>query len=342
MRLVEFNDLTPGMEIADNFYGETGSILAKKGSVISEKYISNLSQYEIPYLYVLDEFSSDIQVNCSITSETRNSATQNLRKLYESVQKKQKKKYSENLKACLESIDHLVEDVIAEKIDLYDVFDIKMIENYRYQQPVNVTVISLIIGKALKMSHQELYHLAIGAMFHDIGYMFISEEILTKSGKLTQEEFGTIKGHARAGYEFAKNEFNLPLRSYLAILQHHERYDGTGYPMGKQKDQISIQGRIVAIADVFDALSSKRRQRKALKPAQAFKEIIENGGKAFDPQLIRLFAEHVSPYPIGFTLKLPDDRVGIVVKNYRGKPFNPTLRIIKENGENIVPYTITL
>lgn len=342
MRLVAFQDLVPGMEIADDFYGIKGGILAKKGAIISDKYLHNLSHYEIPYLYILDSFSMDLKVNCSITSKVRNNATQNLKSLYEAVNSGSVNLYHDALQACLESVDGLTEDIISEKIELYDVFDIKMIENYIYQQPVNVTVIALIIGKSLNLSSLEMYRLACGAFFHDIGNALLPDDILLKDGKLSEEELKLVQTHAQEGYRFAKDEFNLPMRSYLAILQHHERYDGKGYPMGKKKDEISIYGRIVAIADVFDALSSKRRTRQALSPTQAYKLIMEGAGKQFDPTLVKTFVDRVSPYPIGYTLKLPDGRVGVVIKNYKGKPFNPTLRIIQEKGRAIQPYLETV
>lgn len=338
MRLVEFRDLMTGMEIADDFYDVNGNILAKKGAVITENYIESLSHFEIPYLYILDAHSEDIQVNCSITSKMRNEATQNLKALYEEVQASNTQGYHKALQACLESVDRLTEDIISENIDLYDVFDIKMIENYRYQQPINVTVIALIIGKSLQLSSLEMYRLACGAFFHDIGNALIPESILSKDGKLTEAELALVRTHAEEGYRFAKDEFNLPMRSYLAILQHHERFDGKGYPMGKKGTDISIYGRIVAIADVFDALSSRRRTRQALNPTEAFKAIIEGAGTQFDPTLVRAFIERVSPYPIGYTLKLPDGRVGVVAKNYRGRPFNPTVRIIQEKGKAVLPY----
>lgn len=342
MRLVEFQDLMPGMEIADDFYSINGGILAEKGAVITHNYIERLSKYEIPYLYILDSHSEDIQVNCSITSKMRNEATQNLKKLYEFIQSGHADHYHNALQACLESIDALTEKIIADNIELYDVFDIKMIENYRYQQPVNVTIISLIIGKSLNLSSLEMYRLACGAFFHDIGNALIPESILSKNDTLSDEEIQLVRTHAEEGYRFAKDEFNLPMRSYLAILQHHERYDGMGYPMQRAGDEISIYGRIVAIADVFDALSSRRRTRHAMSPTQAFKIIIEGIGKEFDPKLVKAFADRVSPYPIGYTLKLPDGRVGIVTQNYRGKPFNPTIRIIQEKGKAVMPYAIDI
>ncbi len=343
MRLVAFEDLKPNMLIADDFYGISGAKLAKKGVTITEKYIKNLAQYEIPFLYVIDKYGANINVRCSITTSLRNEATQHLKKLYNSIRIGRENELSKLLKKCTEAVSKLVDDIIAEKIDLYDVFDIKMIENYKYQQPVNVMIISLILGKALGYNHVELYELALAAYFHDIGNNFIKEEVLTKFEKLTDDEYDMIKGHAEKGYKFSKEKLMLPMKIYLAIGQHHERYDGSGYPYSKNGDNINRYSRIIAIADVFDALSSRRRQRPALNPSQAFKIIIEGSGKQFDPELVKIFMNVVSPYPIGYTLKLPDGREGVVIKNFKGRPFNPIIKIIKEDGRSVVKsYDITL
>ena len=152
-----------------------------------------------------------------------------------------------------------------------------------------------------------------------------------------------MRKHPEDGYSFAKNKFYLPLKSYIAILQHHERYDGTGYPHQKSGENISLYGRIVAIADVFDAISSDKPYRKALSPTQAYKTILESTGKAFDPNIVKLFLKRVSPYPVGYTLNLPDEKVGIVIRNYEDKPFNPTIKIIKEKDSYLKePYLIEL
>lgn len=343
MRLVAFNDLKPNMIIADDFYGIRGEILAKKDTVITERYITGLAKYEIPFLYVFDEPGEGIEVKCNITSGTRNDATQNLKKLYEAIKANQSASYSKLLDPCKKSVERIVEDVIAEKIDLYDVFDIKLIENYRYQQPVNVLLISTIIGKALGLGYMELYEMGMAAYFHDIGNLFIDEEVLNKFDKLTDEEYRLIQKHAELGYKFAKEKLMLPMKTYLAIGQHHERFDGTGYPYKKVGEDINRYARIIAIADVYDALSSRRRQRTALNPAQAFKVIIEGAGSHFDPKFVRTFFGIVSPYPIGYTIKLPDTKMGVVIENYHGKPFNPMIKVFSEQGVTLKnPYELIL
>jgi len=342
MRLVSFEDLKPGMIIADDFYGLNGGILAKKDTELSEKYICNLSRYEIPYLYVHDLVSEDVPVRCTITSATRNEATQNLKKFCEAIKDGRENTYEKHLEACKKSVRGLLDDIVSEKIEVYDVFDIKMIENYQYQQPVNVLIISLIMGKYVGLSYGELFDLAMAAYFHDIGNVFIPEEILSKVDKLSDSEYEIIKTHTKHGYNFAKDVLGLPMKTYLAIAQHHERYDGKGYPYGLKAKEINVYARIIAVADVFDALSSRRRQRSAHSPIQSYKMTVEGVGSHFDPEYVRAFANRVSPYPIGYTLKMKN-RMGVVTMNFKEKPFNPLVKVIEEDGKPVQnPFVITL
>lgn len=342
MRLVPFDNIREGMIVGQNMYGLNGEILARQGNELKDNYIKRLSQYNIPYMYIIDKYSEDIEVQCTVSSSVKNEAVQNLKKLYNAILN-ERGTYHDLMQNCLESIDKIVDDIIAEKVNLYDIFDIKLLENYKYQHPIAVTIISVIIGKTLSLNALELYRLGVGAFFHDVGQMFVPKDVLNKKDSYTDSDFALMRKHPEDGYRFAKDKFYLPMKSYLAILQHHERFDGSGYPHKKEGQSISLYGRIVAIADVFDALSSEKTYRPALNPSKAFKTVIEDSGKAFDPDLIRIFAQKVSPYPVGYTLSLADDKIAIVVKNYEGKPFNPTVRVIKENNKLLdKPYTIDL
>lgn len=342
MRLIEIADVKPGMIVDSPLYGPNGEILCKKGTELKEKYISKISDYSIPHIYITDEASEDITISNTISQEVKNEAYRNLKKLYTAIQSGQKSIQKE-MQACLDSIDKITEDVIAERIELFDLFDIKMMNEYFYQHAVNVAIISLIIGKSLSLNELELYRLAVGAYFHDVGLMFIPKEVFDKTTTYTDNDIQVMRTHPEKGYRFAKDEFYLPMKSYLAILQHHERFDGTGYPHKKSGKDISSYGRIVAIADVYDALSSRRPYREIMSPALAYKSILQGAGTQFDPEYVKFFTTRVSPYPVGYTLKLPDKRTGVVIKNFNKTPFNPMVRIIKENDLLIAnPYVITL
>jgi len=157
-----------------------------------------------------------------------------------------------------------------------------------------VAEIAKIIGIAVSLSNDELETLELAAAFHDIGKVIIPDNILNKQGKLTPEEFEIMKQHSTAGGAILSKS-NRSLFKYGAIIaeQHHERYDGTGYPRGLKEKDIHLFGRIIAIADVFDALTSSRVYKKAWTFEEAFEYIIEQKGTQFDPDLIVKFVDNI-------------------------------------------------
>lgn len=349
LRLIPINEAKENMMIGQTIYGGNGDILIKKGTSITLRHIERLKELLWSYIYIDDEYSKDVEIKCTISTETRNKAIQFIKALYLTIQKATKEEailneYSKALhrqmQSCLSSIDTILGDIISEGISLVDLFDVKLLENYKYSHSVNVCIISLVLGKALGLNAYDLYKLGVGAFFHDMGQMFIPSEVLNKEGVYTELDYEVMRKHADLGYRYAKDHFNLPTTSYLAILQHHERYDGTGYPHQKKGEEISLFGRIVAVADVFDAITATKTYREAMTPVNAFKYLINNSNKAFDPKIVKLFISKVSPYPIGFTLNIDSQTQAIVIENYEDKPFNPKIRIIKEMGILLEkPYT---
>ena len=157
-----------------------------------------------------------------------------------------------------------------------------------------VAEFSRIIALRYGMSEEEAEVIALASAMHDIGKLGIQENVLNKPGKLTPEEFEIIKSHSMIGYEMLKNSDKETMKTAAIIaLQHHEKYDGTGYPYGLKGEEIHIYGRITAIADVFDALGTKR----VYKPAWELEEVLEHfrkeRGKHFDPNLIDIFFENI-------------------------------------------------
>jgi HD-GYP domain-containing protein (c-di-GMP phosphodiesterase class II) len=125
-------------------------------------------------------------------------------------------------------------------------------------------------------------------MLHDVGKIGIHDSTLNKPGKLTDDEYNEIKLHTLIGAQIVKDiSFLEPVIPY--VLEHHERFDGKGYPRGVAGENISIKGRLLAVADTFDAMTSDRPYRKALEPEDAVKEILRNGGTQFDPEVVRAF-----------------------------------------------------
>jgi len=155
-----------------------------------------------------------------------------------------------------------------------------------------VTEFSMFIGQEMNLPQDELASLTYGAMLHDIGKIGIPESIITKQGQLTDEEYETIKTHPEKGFEILK-EIHFLKDASLGVLQHHERYDGSGYPLGLASEAIDQKARIIAIADAFDAMTTDRSYRKALSTERAIEELIKNKGLQFDAKMVDIFIKGI-------------------------------------------------
>nr|WP_263324302.1 HD-GYP domain-containing protein [Neobacillus sp. Marseille-Q6967] len=163
-------------------------------------------------------------------------------------------------------------------------------DTYTLHHSENVTRYAVEIAKKMNLSKDMCNAIRIGGLLHDIGKIGIPENILNKPDRLTDDEYSIIKLHPTIGYEMIKRITTFTDNGVLDIvLYHHERYDGTGYPKGLKGDQIPLAARIVAVADTFDAMSSKRVYRKELDLEYTLNEIRRNKGTQFDPKIVDIF-----------------------------------------------------
>lgn len=171
------------------------------------------------------------------------------------------------------------------------------------QHVKRVAAYTEILCRAMGLSEEETWKISVASMMHDVGKICVPREILHKPGKLTEEEFSEIKKHVDYGYKLLENSPGEIMRLAAIIAwQHHERYDGKGYQNELNGENINIYARAVAVADVFDALVSKRCYKKSWTPIQAREEILNQSGRQFDPQITKLFDEHFDEF-----LKVMDD-----------------------------------
>jgi HD-GYP domain-containing protein (c-di-GMP phosphodiesterase class II) len=160
---------------------------------------------------------------------------------------------------------------------------------YTHDHGVRLQDFSVRIGEKLRLPKAELTRLSYSAVFHDLGKINVPDEILKKPGKLTNEEFDCIKKHPADGADIIKNTFLKD--SALAILQHHERLDGSGYPNKLKSDEICLEGKIIAVVDTYDAMTSDRPYRKGMDPKIAFAEIKSLIGRHYDEKIVLCFEE---------------------------------------------------
>ena len=193
---------------------------------------------------------------------------------------------------------------------------IKDYDDYTYSHSVNVAVLSLCLGSRIGFSRTSLEHLGICGLFHDLGKVEVSHKILNKPGQLTQEEWQQMRNHPTSSVrQILKLHASHDVKSkiILAPFEHHMKYNLSGYPHVLFKNKVSLFGRILQIADVYDAITSPRAYRSTyLSPDQAIGSMMETAGKDFDPVLLKVFAIMMGTYPVGSLLVLDTGEMGIV------------------------------
>lgn len=163
-------------------------------------------------------------------------------------------------------------------------------DHYTFGHSMRVAYFSLVTGREMGLSDEEMKELELSAIFHDIGKIGTPDQVLNKPSRLTEEEFLVMKQHPELTYEILKE---YPYFEHVALnaRYHHERYDGRGYPLGMKGDDIPLFARIILIADTFDAMTSTRPYRKGLDYSVAYDELTQFSGSQFDPKCVAAFVE---------------------------------------------------
>ena len=237
--------------------------------------------------------------------------------------------------------EQMVEESMRTPDAIMNLMDIKSFDDYTYTHNVNVSTISILIGQSMGLGEDDLKELATGAMLHDIGKLKIPLSILNKDGKLTDEEFAEMKSHPRYGYEILVKSKGINERAKMVALQHHEKFNGKGYPKGLKGNEISTFARICAIADVYDALTTDRPYRVAMSSYEAMKILNSSIDSHFDPKILTSFIRNVSLFPSGSLVTLNDASVGLVIKNNQTSVIRPVIKlVIDSTGRRVKDRTV--
>ncbi len=189
-------------------------------------------------------------------------------------------------------VDYVLKDTSAAE----NLLKIAVHEYYTYTHSVSVAAVGTLFAKNIGVKEEDLKGFCSGILLHDVGKTRISTDILDKKGKLTKEEFDEIKKHPEFGIEVLDETGTKFKEERIVTLQHHENYDGSGYPYGLAKDEIHLCGKISRIIDVYDALTTQRSYKDALRPFAALTEMKDSMFQCFDPELFKEFIQFLGPY----------------------------------------------
>lgn len=324
MRRIPISMVTPDMILCKDIWKDTGLLLAK-GTDNLIHYREKLVLNGIASVYVEDGISEDVYCEQTVCEETRVKC--NIA-LDETINKA-----LHTGKIDIEKVDKvistLVKDILKAPNMLLNMSDIRYSSDVTFKHSIDTTIYALFIANMLGIGTDEMKVIGAGTLLHDIGKVALDQNILYKTARLSDEERRHVQEHAIYGYKILKDEGVLDNKARTISLLHHERLDGTGYPYGLKDDEIGLYPRIVAVADVYDALTSERCYKPAMSNETAVKILLEEAEcNKLDSDIITSFVDKLAIYPNGTVVLLSDGQPAIVKKQNRGDVRAPIVRVI--------------
>lgn len=353
---VTVDKLKPGMVLSDAVHSPTGKKLLNGGIALTDEYIETIKQNSVERVMVLvyDQYSKALasdtgtaNVTATVSRFVEEDGAKKL-KIDSSSSKKshaiaieRTKKFFDDIKqgatvetdAIIGSVNTLVGDVLSNPHAFSNLSILKMKDEYTYVHSVDVAVLAVLMGTNMKMQKTDLFTLAAAGLLHDVGKMLVPEALLNKPGKYTDAETAQMHKHSFLGYKLLKRE-NIDERVANCVLEHHEWVNGKGYPFGKTGIYLDDFSKIIAVCDVFNALTTQRSYRSPMEPYKAVKVIAMEAGSHLDPELAKVFQRVIGMYPNGTIVLASDGSRCRVVEQNTTLPLRPVLEVIQDASGN--------
>lgn len=321
------SELKEGMVTLTDTYSTKGKLILPKNTIITKSIISKLVNNDVLFVEIEDEaveLSSDEDIfkTFAIDEETIKSKPE---------YKKFKRRYENNIRDVEEHLNDIVhknatldtETMLNSTMNIIKSTDsplsiftmlstMKDYDDSTFNHSLNVSLICNIFGRWLNLSEQDIEIVTTCGLFHDIGKLMIPDHIIKKPGKLNDEEYNIIKTHSKLGYDLLKKN-KADIHVQYAALMHHEKCDGSGYPLGLTDNQIDWAAQIVTIADIYEAMTAKRVYRGALSPFTVINNFEENGLRKYNPKFLLVFLENVVNSYLNCKVKLSNGEEGDIV-----------------------------
>lgn len=315
--------------------------ISNPGQIKSRETINKLSKNGIKYVWIDVERSAEgsglithpIQQEVKVKKLSREQSQNKAKRLMAEAKGLVQKVLSETFEgkaievAPFEDLaDNMIESVMLDDDAFKCISALRSKDAYLLEHSINVAFLLVTFGKYLSLERDELKHLAVGGILHDIGKVKVDNKVLHKPGRLTPEEFEHMKLHQVYAKDILAETPGLSQISRDVCLMHHEKLDGKGYPSGLPAEEITLYGRMSCIIDIFDALTATRCYKEAMSPAAAFKILLSLTPFHLDEKLVYEFIRCVGVYPVGSLVQLSDGRIGIVWEAKGRDALHPILK----------------
>ncbi|MEW8957140.1 HD-GYP domain-containing protein [Clostridium sp.] len=340
MRFEFIDRVKEGEVLAKSIFTSDGKVLLRSGITLTTKYIKRLKTLEVFYIYIEDERLDDINVEDKRLNDIKMSAVKALSTVVKNV--------DNNSQVGFRTSTEIVEELMDYILNMGDVskslYDIKTFDNYTHIHSIDTGIMSLFMGINFNIPKRELVDLGVAAILHDIGKLKIPKSIINKRGPLTNEEFKEMKKHPIYGADMLKKNYLVSDKIVRTVLQHHEKFNGKGYPYGLKDGHICDTAQIVSICDVYDSVSNDRVYRKKFSPNDAYELILSEANNSFRMDMVNNFRNTFFVYPLGCCVKLSNNIEGYVINQNSGYPDRPRIRVLydHETREPIPFYEVDL
>lgn len=326
--LLPIEKVNPGMRTAEIVFNKMGNIMIWDGVILDSVTIERLKNIGIQEISVHVEEPREQEVGYDYSSPQFFAAeyendVQSTKRIFQDI--------TTGKRLDIETVDEIVDSAIRKSESHSNIIDsitrVRSISEYTYYHSMNVSMLCMIIGKWLRLDEYHVRNLTLAGLLHDVGKTRIPFELLNKPGKLTDAEFEEMKRHPEYGYNIVKDFDDISPEVAKAILTHHEREDGSGYPIGLTGDKLNLYSKVIAVADIFDAMTANRIYKEKDTPFKVF-ELMQHGSFGIlDPVVLNVFLTNVTSYYIGANVVLNTGETGIVVFMNKQNYSRPVVQV---------------
>ncbi len=350
-RILPITSLKEGMLLGEDVVNSNGVVIMQQGAKLNDELIEKIAKFHYAqnvYVFTKETKQKDIDQNL-----------ENLMRVYEEEKKKEERRlkrrktyasqieelslrlkesiFIENIesKSFNRELNHIIFDLKKLATDYYNIFSVILsdgnVENYLYEHTIRSTIISFLLGKWMGITNDQLNLLVKASLLKDIGKVKTPKNILVKPEKLTANEFKEIKKHPLYSYAIIKDIENMEKAVCEAILQHHEREDGSGYPLGIKGQEISQLARIMTIGDMFTAMTTKRVYAEKISPFKVLNEFQQSAFDKLHMGVVMTFIKNFSEYYLNAEVKLSDNRKGHIIRLDLAEINKPLIKLTDGN-----------
>ncbi len=341
MRLQRLANVKPDeVKLGRTIFAEDGRILLQRGTVLTGAYLDTLKRYGFEVIYVQDPTVPAVELREPVSERTRSEAIGSVRDAFRTFRTPNRKLDQDwtGRRILYNTASSIVNDLIGNKELNLQLTEMRTQNSYVFAHSVNVCILGLALGQKLQFNYGKLADLAMGLLTHDIGKSLLPPESATLHTHLRPVADAGYQTHPRMGFDMLRQVGRaLGAPSKIVSLQHHERWDGQGFPSGLKGDDIHEFAQIAAIVNAYDNLSHLSFDGQPISPSEVIEFLMASGGTLFNPQMVETFIKMLVPYPLGSYVTLSNGAQGFVSGVDRTVPMRPIVVVAIEPEGHATP-----